>query len=397
MTIQYEIPRQWVSYDPAGIQSELLGAKASILALTQIPYQRSWADQLQEMQLKREVAGTSRIEGAEFTEKELDAAMKETPQQLETRSQRQAACALATYRWIATLETDRLVDEALVCEIHRRIVSGCDDDHCPPGRPRRRDENVTFGAPRHRGVEGGEKCEIALRQLCEAAGTIFREHDSLIQALALHYHFAAMHPFLDGNGRTARALEALMLQRVGLRDTLFIAMSNYYYEEKPNYLKALSETRALNHDLTPFLKFALKGVEKQCGRLFSEIRFQVAKALYRNTVTDLFGRLQSPRKRVMSDRHVQLLNLLLDHDKQTLAELEKGTKLFYRVNNPRKALIRDLNYLVGLQALTAKRLPDKNDFQLSINLEWPTQITETEFFKRAKELPKAKVYGFLSS
>jgi hypothetical protein len=42
-------------------------------------------------------------------------------------------------------------------------------------------------------------------------------------------------------------------------------------------------------------------------------------------------------------------------------------------------------------------LQDKSDFQLSINLEWPTQITETEFFKRAKELPKAKVYGFLSS
>lgn len=231
----------------------------------------------------------------------------------------------------------------------------------------------------------------------EAARTVFREHDSLIQALALHYHFAAMHPFLDGNGRTARALEALMLQRVGLRDTLFIAMSNYYYEEKANYLKALSETRALNHDLTPFLKFALKGVEKECGRLFSEIRFQVAKALYRNTVTDLFGRFRSPRKRVMSDRHVQLLNLLLDHDNQTLAELEKDTKQFYRVNNPRKALIRDLNYLVWVQAITAKRLQDKSDFQLSINLEWPTQITETEFFKRAKELPKAKVYGLLSS
>ena len=53
-----------------------------------------------------------------------------------------------------------------------------------------------------------------------------------------------MHPFLDGNGRTARALEALMLQRTGLRDTLFIAMSNYYYEHKINYLNALNDTRA---------------------------------------------------------------------------------------------------------------------------------------------------------
>jgi Fic family protein len=46
-----------------------------------------------------------------------------------------------------------------------------------------------------------------------------------------------MHPFLDGNGRTARALEAFILQKVGLKDSLFIAMSNYYYEEKNEYLK----------------------------------------------------------------------------------------------------------------------------------------------------------------
>ncbi len=34
---------------------------------------------------------------------------------------------------------------------------------------------------------------------------------------AAHYHLAAMHPFVDGNGRTARALEALMRERAGLR------------------------------------------------------------------------------------------------------------------------------------------------------------------------------------
>jgi hypothetical protein len=174
-------------------------------------------------------------------------------------------------------------------------------------------------------------------------------------------------------------------------------MSNYYYEEKPGYLRALSETRAVNHNLTPFLKFALKGIETQCNRLFSEIRLHVAKALYRNTVTDLFGRLRSPRKRVMSDRHVQLLRLLLDEDGLTLALLEKRTVHFYKLRNPRKALIRDLTYLIQLQAIQVKRLADKGDYLLSINLEWPTQITETEFFRRVKELPKAKVHGFLSS
>ena len=182
-----------------------------------------------------------------------------------------------------------------------------------------------------------------------------------------------MHPFLDGNGRTARAMEALMLQRVGLRDTLFIAMSNYYYEEKPNYLKALSEKPVnFNHDLTPFLKFALKGIEKQCSRLFSEIRLQVAKALYRNTVTDLFGlNSHPPRKRVMSDRHVQLLQMLLDNDNQTLAEIGKRASGFYKVRNPRKALIRDLNYLIMLEAIAAKRPAERPQLMFSVNLDWP--------------------------
>lgn len=54
----------------------------------------------------------------------------------------------------------------------------------------------------------------------------FRRHDPFIQALALHYHMGGMHPFQDGNGRTARAVEALLLQRPRLKDDPFISMSN---------------------------------------------------------------------------------------------------------------------------------------------------------------------------
>ena len=396
MTLPYQMPRDWVRYDRQALAEELVAAKAAVLALTQMPYQRSWAEQLQTLELKREVAGTSRLEGAEFTEKELDAAMRETPEQLETRSQKQAAAAVATYRWVAGLPLDRPVDEKLIREVHRRLVTGCDDDHCAPGQLRGADENVTFGAPRHRGAGGGEECAEAFRRLAESARTTFRDHDPLVRALALHYHFAAIHPFLDGNGRTARALEALMLQRTGLRDTLFIAMSNYYYENKTAYLDALNDVWVRDHDLTPFLRFALTGIERQCRRLFDEIRLHLAKALYRNTVTDLFGRLASPRKRVMSSRHVQLLDLLLDQNEMTLVEISTRTRHFYTVKNPQKALVRDLNYLIQLQAMTATKLPEEKGFLLAINLAWPTQITETEFFRRVKEMPKGKVFGFLS-
>lgn len=394
--IAYEKPRNWIHYDFSAIGHQLTCAKAAVLSLTTIPYQKDWADELQVVQLKREVAGTSRIEGADFTEKELEAAMRETAEQLHTRSQRQAAAAVKTYRWISSLPLDRPVNEELIFEIHRLLVTDADDDHCPPGKIRKRDENVTFGAPRHRGVEGGAECETAFAELCRAAQREFQAHDPLIQALALHYHFAAMHPFLDGNGRTARALEALMLQRTGLRDSLFIAMSNYYYEEKTSYLNTLAEVRANGHDLTPFLLFGLKGIEQQGKRLFAEIRKNVAKALFRNLMYDLFNRLRTPRKRVMKERHIEILKLLLNTDRMNLDDLTDRTKIHYHtLGNSRKALIRDINYLIGLHAIGFTKLAD-NKYDLFVRLEWPTEITETEFFKRVKQMPKAKTHTFLS-
>lgn len=394
--IKYSIPQNWIKYDPLELAGRLASAKAAVMSLTSIPFQRSWADQLQVVQLKREIAGTSRIEGADFTERELDAALKESPEQLHTRSQRQAASAVATYRWIASLPEDRPLDEDLICEIHRRMITGADDDHCPPGVIRQRDQNVNFGVPRHRGAEGGDECQRAFSSLSKALQTSYRERDPLIQALAAHYHFAAMHPFLDGNGRTARALEALMLQRTGLRDTLFIAMSNYYYEEKNGYLDALAAVRASDHDLTPFLSFGLRGIETQCLRLFAEIRVNLQKALFRNIMYDLFNRLQTKRKRVIAERHIEVLKMLLDADSLLLDEITEKTKFIYgQLKNPYKALIRDLNDLIQLGAISHNK-NDAGKVRIFALLEWPTKITETEFFANVKKMPKAKSHPFLS-
>ena len=204
-----------------------------------------------------------------------------------------------------------------------------------PASCARPDQNVTFGTPRHRGVEGGAPCADALEHLVEAVRTTFRGHDPLVQALALHYHLAAMHPFLDGNGRTARALEALMLQRLGVAGhALHRDVELLLRGEGRRISRRLPRRRAAEHDLTPFLMFALKGVELQCRRLFAEIRLHVVKALFRNTVTDLFGRLKSPRKRVMSGRHVQILNLLLDEGEIMLADLVLKTRSLLLAEEP---------------------------------------------------------------
>lgn len=397
VVVKYHLPENWAYYDMRAIVGELVEAKATVLSLTTTPYQRPWVDALQQIQLKMEVAGTSRIEGADFTESELEAALNPSAKQGElfTRSQRQAHSAVETYRWIAKLPPDPPIDGDLVREVHRRIVTGCDDDHCAPGQLRDRDCNVIFGSPPHRGAEGGEECRIAFDGLVTALQKEFPRHDLLIQALALHYHFAAIHPFLDGNGRTARALEALMLQRAGLRDVAFIAMSNFYNDEKKKYLESLAAVRSTGHDLTLFLLFGLQGISLQCRRLFSEIRKHMAKALFRDMMYNLFNRLQTTRRRVIKDRQIEILKLLLDVDYMEWHELIERVQPHYgKVANFGKVLARDMASLRQLGTIEVKKVGERR-WNISVRLEWPSEITESTFFEKISSMPKGKTYKFL--
>ncbi len=392
--IKYRVPDKWISYDWNVVAQDLLDARVAVTTLRNIPYQRSWVEILQKMELKREVAGTSRIEGADFTELELDKAITGEQEELRTRSQRQVRAAVHAYEWISDVEPNRNVDGDLIRAIHEKIVKDCDDDHCTPGGLRRNGEKVIFGSPKHRGAEGGQECERAFATLVEKMNSDFKDHDPLIQALAAHYHLAAMHPFLDGNGRTARALEALMLQRAGLKDTCFIAMSNYYYDEKSEYLAALSDVRAKDYDLTRFLEFGLRGITNQTQRLMDEIKAQTQKLLFRDTMRYLTDRLISPRRRAVTERQFKILELMLDHNRIDLYELRDQLKGNYEVlSHPLKALIRDLNYLITLRALTWRKIEDeagRQSAEFKIDLEWPAKITETEFYLTIKEFPKAK-------
>jgi hypothetical protein len=199
-----------------------------------------------------------------------------------------------------------------------------------------------------------------------------------------------MHPFEDGNGRTARALEALCLQRAGMRDSTFIAMSNYYYDEKKSYLEALAEVRRLDYDLTPFLKFGLRGISVQSQRLASEIRRHVSREVFRGLMHDLFGRLQTKRKRVIAKRQIAFLEqLLMFPEVDWFLFYNDIVKYYSDVKNPGKAIIRDVNYLVSLGTMTITQ-PEKGRWTLRARLEWPSEITETEFFKKVSTMPRVK-------
>ena len=295
---RYAPPQYWIYYDKAAVLEHLVESKTAAGVLGQLPYLPQWIEAVRQEQLRLEAAGTSRIEGAEFTPQEEDEALAPdaaTRTDL-TYSQRQLRAAEATYQWIASQPPERPVNSDFVLEVHRRIVTGCEDDHCEPGALRGSGYNVTFGSPACRGAEGGDDCQNTFYALCNAIVGEFREHDPIIQAIATHYHIGAMHPFGDGNGRTARAVEAFMLRKAGVSDRVMVSLSNYYYNHKDEYLAALFESRQRGHDLTPFLRFALPAVAERCNAVAGQILVNHKRALFREFARSLFGQLRSPRR-----------------------------------------------------------------------------------------------------
>ena len=333
-----------------------------------------------------EVLGTSRIEGAEFTQREQDEALASDAHLLTrlTHSQRQLRAASATYHWLRSLPAQTPVTAELISGIHRRIVTGCDDDHCEPGALRRDGANVTFGRPLCRGAEGGFELASAFGDLVRAIATEFPMHDRIIQAIAVHYHIGAMHPFGDGNGRSARALEAFMLRQAGVNDMVMVSLSNYYYEHQDEYLAGLHESRSNGHNLTPFLRFALPAVAERCDTLATEIVTHSKRMLYREFARSLFGRLRTPRRRALAQRQLQIMDVLLDGSRVELNDLANRVMTYYgTLQYPIRAFARDM---VGLMNLGAVRY---SDGQVSADLDWPQKLSESELLEQYERMPSA--------
>ena len=364
----------------------LIEAKTAAQVLSRLPYLPQWIAEAHKEQLRLEAVGTTRIEGAQFTPREEEEALSvgEDARAALTHSQRQLRAASDTYAWIRDQSANRPVTADLILDIHRRIVTGCDDDHCEPGALRRSDNNVTFGNPLCRGAEGGDSVSAVFEQLCGAIAGEFQGHDRIVQAVAAHYHLGAMHPFGDGNGRTARAVEAFMLREAGVNEMVMVSLSNYYYEHQAEYLAALYESRTRGHDLTPILTFALRAIADRCNALADRIVTQNGLVLYREFVRSLHGRLMSPRKRVLAQRQLHILEALLDTGFLDTEDLiDRVFDNYNSLEYPDRALLRDLRWLVAIGAIAI------TDEGFGINLDWPQMVSEAEGFEVWENLPQA--------
>ncbi|MCL1835323.1 MAG: Fic family protein [Oscillospiraceae bacterium] len=89
--------------------------------------------------------------------------------------------------------------------------------------------------------------------------------DDLIKAAVIHFYFAYLHPYFDGNGRMARMLHMWYLRQQGYSSALFIPFSSYIERSRQKYYKAytlIAENAKISKviDITPFLVYFIENV-----------------------------------------------------------------------------------------------------------------------------------------
>jgi len=110
----------------------------------------------------------------------------------------------------------------------------------------------------------------------------------IFRAILTHYYIAIIHPFADGNGRTARALESLILYNHDYKYGTSFALWRYYYENYEQYFTLLSKTRKENQgDQTEFIIFVLKLLQRALNATHKSIVAMIDQLLFNHYVSFL--------------------------------------------------------------------------------------------------------------
>lgn len=112
--------------------------------------------------------------------------------------------------------------------------------------------------------------------------------DPLIRMAIGHYQFEAIHPFMDGNGRTGRVLNTLLLIQLNLLNLPILYLSRYIIQNKPNYYDLLLQVTR-DQAWEPWLLYIIKGVEETS--IWTTAKIAAIRKLSEHTTEYVRGKL----------------------------------------------------------------------------------------------------------
>ena len=150
---------------------------------------------------------------------------------------------------------------AIIKEMNRAVLNELDvDDHVAPGEIRTTDVVVgRYKCPPH------QDCVFLLDRLCDVLNKFPLAEDNpiayaILKAIFAHLYLAWIHPFGDGNGRTARLLEFYILIGAGLPQPACHLLSNHYNQTRSAYYRQLDHARQPDDGVVRFISYAIAGL-----------------------------------------------------------------------------------------------------------------------------------------
>lgn len=348
-------------------------AMASVIRDIPIPpYVQSRLDNLN---MVRAVRGTTGIEGTEVSEEEVEEILL-TPagQQVLPRNRARDEQEVRNANEVMGYVAERLraeptgpLTEELVRDFHRTVTQDIGYPHNAPGEYRthlvRAGNYIPPGnAERIRGL-----MSEFVRWLNSAPAT---DWHPVIRAVVAHFYVIAIHPFGDGNGRTARAVESYLLYQAGVNARGYYSLANYYYRHREEYISMLDYVLfESDPDLTPFVMFALRGLDGELETVHREVLEALSVIAFRDfarEALDSGGRLGTRA----GERQLGLL-VGVAEGPLSLREMRSGRHRLSRLYRglSSKTLQRDI------RALVEDKLVVVEGDRLEANLGLMTQFT----------------------
>lgn len=324
--------------------------------LAKVPMPPLYARELHEVNLSKGVHATTAIEGNTLSEDEVAAILRRHGGSGETDYQvHEVENVIKAYNSVLEFlrigETPRLTP-TLVQQFNRQVLDGLNlPPEVRPGETRH--HSVTVGP--YRGPDW-ERCEDLVQQMCDwlngpsfsGDGTM-RIPVAIIKASLAHLYLAWIHPFGDGNGRTARLCEFLVLVTCGVPTSAAHLISNHCNKTRDEYYRQLQYASESGGDVTRFLSYCASGFVEGLGE---QLRW-IYDRQFRLTWHEYVGSQVTGRDPDMRERRALIAEVLAFREpvaKKDIPRLTPELAQIYATSGP-KTLARDLNELVSIGLL----------------------------------------------
>ncbi len=261
-----------------------------------VPLRPLIAEKMHQLFLARGVLGTTAIEGNTLTEEQVLQILEGTlklPASQEYLQQEVANILRACNEIGEQLQKGLQLPLTVAClkNFNRIALDKLKvDAEVVPGELR----HHSVGVLRYRGAPA-EDCEYLLQKLCEWLNSDdFKcsEDDvlvyAIVKAVLAHLYLAWIHPFGDGNGRTARLVEFQIQLAAGVPSPAAHLLSNHYNQTRQEYYRQLDRASKSGGDIIPFLEYAIQGLVDGMRAQVELIRTQQWDVAWRNYVHEIF-------------------------------------------------------------------------------------------------------------